>query len=709
MQRRGMTMHTRALVVVFVILAGMLLITMPHIHRDPPVKDGVLDLRGWEPQTNPMVFVAGEFEFYWGRLLDPGDFGPAQPMTWYAMVPQTWSRYIIEGKRLPAKGYATYSFTLLTDGTGETLALNIPAASTAYNLWIDDELKVSVGKVGTSPETTIADEIPKYVEFVDDRVETRITIQVANYLHRRGGLWTRLELGAKATIESVTERRLLVDASSFGALCFMGIYHICLFAQRRRDKSNLHFGLFCLAFSVRALFVGQKMAARVWPDLSWELEIALHYVASSALLPLAAAYVETSYPEDTRFSVTRFATAGWIAFASISLTTSPRTSTALALYYETFDAIICIFVLLVLVSATRNKRFGSQAMALGGLISMGSFALDFLYLEGLLHFGNFSQPGLVLLCFTQSYSLSVRFTRTMETVERLSEELSLTNKELIDLNRHLEERVDMRTSELLESNQKLEAINNEIARMDEARRHLLGNIAHDLRTPVTLIRGYAEAILDGVVEGQENQTKYLELMRAKVDSLTGLIEDLFELTQLESRRTAFNPQPVDVLDLIEKLYSKYEHDIERAGLTPRLVLPETHHGQAPSYVSADPDRIDRVLANLLFNAIKFSPKNGEIMVGCSVGPGEATVIVQDSGLGIPEGDIPFIFDRFYKSPRSRTSSAGSGLGLAIAKEIVALHNGRIWVESQLGKGTKICFTLPIIPAPPDLNPEPSHY
>ncbi len=698
MRKRNEAIET-GLVAILLVLATVLLAFGPQVSRRSTVVEGVMDLRGWDPVKSAPVFVSGKMEFYWMKLLDPADLRSSQPMTGYVVVPRSWNTYVVDGKRLPSEGYATYSFVLRTDATGKTLALNIPSISTAYKLWIGDDLKVSVGQVGTSAETHTPYDVPTYVEFVDDRPETRITIQVANYTHRRGGLVAGLELGAGRTVKSLAERRLLADAASFGALSFMGIYHICLFTQRRGDKKNFYFGLLCVAFSARTVFVGQVMASRILPSLRWDQSLALQYFASSAILPLGAAYVEASYPDDVKFSVTRLATVGWIIFASISLTMSPMVSMRSTLYYEVFDFIVALFILSVLISAFRNRRSGSRTVALGCVVFMVSLLVDLLHYESMVRFSNFSQMGLVVLCFMQSYSLSVRFTEAMETVEHLSEQLSLMNKELTDLNRHLEERVDLRTTELLESNRKLEAINQEIARMDGARRQLLANIAHDLRTPVTLIGGYAEAILDGVIEGPKEQAKYLGLIRSKVADLTGLIEDLFELTQLESRRTAFDPQPVDVLDLIETLFTKYEHDIERAGLRPRLVLPELSGGGGPFYVNVDSDRIDRVLSNLLFNSAKFADKGTELVVGCSVSPKEAIVTVQDSGPGIAEEDIPFIFDRFYKSPRSRTGTPGSGLGLSIAKEIVALHNGRIWVESNLGEGSTFCFTLPLTSPP----------
>lgn len=695
------------LVCALTLLAGVVYIVAACGQNHPHAYKGVLDLTRWDYAEDPLIFLRGEWEFYWNSLLDPSDLLGAPAMTGYISLPKSWNDYEVEGKKAGADGYATFVLRVKTRGTGERLALNIPGINTAYRLWINGVPKLSVGAVGRSANTTVACDRPSVVEFDDDGGETEIVIQASNYLHRTGGIWSDLELGTARAIQTLTNWRTMIDMGSFGALGIMGIYNLCLFAKRKHDRSDLYFGLVCLAFSIRTLLMGQVILTLLFPRLSWAASIAVQYLFSSALLPLGIAYVETSYPDDVKIRVTPIATIVWLVFSAVSVTASPRVSTRVALCYVAFDVIICLFIFGILMRAVARKRPGAGAVAAGACVFVLAILVDMLYFQEILPIGNFSQLGLVFMCFMQSYALSVRFSGAFSEVEQLSKELASVNNDLTALNRHLESRVEERTAELLDSNRKLEAMNKEIARIEQSRKHLLANIAHDLRTPVTLIRGYSEAMLDGVVEGPEAKAKYLSLIRSKVEGLATLIENLFELTQLESRRTAFSPRIVDAVELIERLFRKYETDIEGAGLEPRLRLPDPV--SRPACVNADTDHIDRVLSNLIYNAVKFTPKGGWVSVSCSyeypksganhMFPSAVVYRVQDNGPGIDEHDVPFIFDRFYKAPRARTSAAGSGLGLSIAKEIVELHGGRIWVESRKNEGSAFCFSLPAMPEP----------
>ena len=178
-----------------------------------------------------------------------------------------------------------------------------------------------------------------------------------------------------------------------------------------------------------------------------------------------------------------------------------------------------------------------------------------------------------------------------------------------------------------------------------------------------------------------------------VADLTRLIEDLLELNQLESRRTAFDPQHVDVLDLVEKLFSKYEHDIERAGLRPRLMLPESSGGEGRFYVNVDPDRIDRVLSNLIFNSAKFANKGGDLAVGCSVSPRRQRSPCVITGPESPKKTSVHLRQVLQVS-EVKDCNARKRAGAINSQEIVALHDGRIWVESKVGEGTTFYFTLP---------------
>jgi two-component system phosphate regulon sensor histidine kinase PhoR len=228
----------------------------------------------------------------------------------------------------------------------------------------------------------------------------------------------------------------------------------------------------------------------------------------------------------------------------------------------------------------------------------------------------------------------------------------------------------------------------ELRRLERARRELTANVSHELRTPLTSIKGFAETLLAGAVRDEETARHFLEIIDNEANRLVKLVDDLLDLSRLESKRISLELGQVDVGRLVEETVARLR---PLAGARDFQVQP------APQDVVAiaDRDRLAQVLTNLLDNAIKFTPEGGRIAVGWRVLNGEVEVSVADTGAGIAEADLPHVFERFYKADRARAATpGGSGLGLAITKHIVEAHGGRIRVSSAPGKGTTFTFTLP---------------
>lgn len=261
---------------------------------------------------------------------------------------------------------------------------------------------------------------------------------------------------------------------------------------------------------------------------------------------------------------------------------------------------------------------------------------------------------------------------------------------------NLESLVQERTIELELANHHLSQANEDLAMAEVARRELLSNISHDLRTPITSIHGYIEAITKGIVNSQEEVHYYLHRIQDRIFSLNRLINDLFDLAQLESGRMNFSFEVVTIDKLLNHLTRTYELDVKKEGLTFKVKIPNVKNELFP-LVEVDVARIDQVLSNIISNAIK-NTEAGSIDVQLDtnkLSSGYVTIIIHDSGYGIPEEEISLIFNRAYTKSRN-SSKQGHGLGLAICKEIIHAHNGDIWAESKLGEGTSIYIELPVV-------------
>lgn len=223
------------------------------------------------------------------------------------------------------------------------------------------------------------------------------------------------------------------------------------------------------------------------------------------------------------------------------------------------------------------------------------------------------------------------------------------------------------------------------------RKVLISNISHDLKTPVTAVKGYIEGIMDGVADTPKKMERYTKTIYAKATAMDKLIDELFLFSKLDLNKLPFNFEKVDISNYLTDCAEELQFDLEKRGI--KLCLSVEIKEQM--IVLIDRERIKRVIINLVDNAVKYMDKeNGIINIYLTENGNDALVQVQDNGKGISKESLPFIFDRFYRADSSRNSSTGgSGLGLAIAKMIIEEHGGTITAESKEDEGTTICFTL----------------
>jgi signal transduction histidine kinase len=238
--------------------------------------------------------------------------------------------------------------------------------------------------------------------------------------------------------------------------------------------------------------------------------------------------------------------------------------------------------------------------------------------------------------------------------------------------------------------ERLEASDRMRREMEEARRHLFAAISHDLRTPLSSIRAMVEAIDDRVVTDQETTDRYIRTTLSEVKRLSGLIDDLFELSRLDAGALALNVEPGSLGDLVSDTLEVLQPQAALKGLCLR-----GHVDDGLSPVLMDAARVQRVLYNLVQNAIRHTPADGTVVLEAQEEPETVRVDVIDSGEGIASDDLPRIFERFYRGEKSRDrTQGGAGLGLAIAKGLVEAHGGRIWAQSVPGQGAHFSFVLP---------------
>ncbi|WP_276357935.1 sensor histidine kinase [Cohnella caldifontis] len=659
------------------VLSGVALPAKAASKPAPRAVAGFLDLRGESFRQSGMANLDGEWAFYWNNLLTPEllHAGSGHIPAEYAEVPAEWS--FVRQPGVSNQGHATYLLNLRLDerDANRVMAIHMPGVASAYRLWINGALAADNGTVGTSRMEMSPKKYAKVVTFVPRSPDIELVLQVSNYVQRKGGLTERILFGYENRISAERDKRTAQEFAVFGGLLLMGIYHFGLYAFRRSEKSTLYFGIFCLLIALRSLLVGETFLVGFFPDLPWELAVKLEYWPNTLAVPVFVWFVHSQYPLETHRHARAIALALSLPFTLLILLAPANVYTRGILFVQLLDLLTCLYCVYVFVKAAIRLREG----AVINLAAMVVFTLlvlnEVLYTDHIDWIGRIANvsAGFYVYLFAQSVILSMRFSKSFAHVQLLSNELA-------DLNASLEQKVKERTEAL--------------EKMDQARRSLLSHISHELRTPLTSIQGYVKGMIDGVVPAGD--LRIAAGIYDRTQWLRRIIDDLFELTKLEAGQARFEWQTVEFLPFIRQLCDKYKSELQDSGLEFRFADETVRTEGRPLRVKLDPIRIEQVLANLLTNAVKFTPAGGKITVKAVARENEATIQVIDTGRGIDEEELPYIFQRFYQGSATRKSDQGAGLGLVIAKEIVEKHGGTIGAAGKRGEGSTVFFTLPLL-------------
>ncbi|MBF0215907.1 MAG: HAMP domain-containing protein [Candidatus Omnitrophica bacterium] len=231
----------------------------------------------------------------------------------------------------------------------------------------------------------------------------------------------------------------------------------------------------------------------------------------------------------------------------------------------------------------------------------------------------------------------------------------------------------------------------ELKKLEEIRQDFVANVSHELRTPISSIKGYAETLIDGAIDDRENTKDFVKIIYEDSNRLANLIDDLLDLSRIESGKMKMAFERIELEPVLERALGVLSKTIKDKKINVTRSIPEV----LPK-VLADEKRLAQVFLNLLDNAVKYTPDGGNVNIGIARMDDHLRIDISDNGLGIPQNDMPRIFERFYRVDKARSREmGGTGLGLSIVKHIVLAHNGQVWAESEPGRGSKFTFTVPV--------------
>jgi len=390
----------------------------------PRAVKGLLDLTDWDFTTDGPVDLSGEYEFYWNQHLLPSDFAKATPprKTGYIEVPAYWKNKTFDGKKLPGYGFVTYRLNIALKQQTGRLGFKLVEISNAYTIYANGEKIASLGQAGKNRATTIPSEFPQVAAFETKTNQIEFIIQVSNFHHRRGGAWSVIQMGREIDIRKAQDRRLRFDMFLLGSILIMALYHLGLYAVRRKDRSPLYFSVFCFLIALRLLSTGGRYLLVLFPEASWELMYKFAYTSFYLAVPAFSMFMQSIFPKFSK-QLLRLVTAIAVVLSGAVIFTPVRTFSHTLNIYEIITLITLIYGLYVIFISLAQKPAEAFVFLLGFAILLLSTVNDMLHVENIIYTGLFTPFGLFFFILSQSFLLSYHFSTALITVEDQRKEL----------------------------------------------------------------------------------------------------------------------------------------------------------------------------------------------------------------------------------------------------------------------------------------------
>jgi len=429
--------------VYIVILIIISLSSLSACHHDfsekipPKAVKGVLDLTDWDFNRDGPVNLIGEYEFYWNQHVEPVEFSNAtQPdKTGFVSVPAYWNSYEVEGKKFSGYGYATYRLKIRLNDQSEPLALKLLDMGTAFTIYLNGKRVCSAGAAGKNRETTVPRYFPQVVGFEAETNQMGIILQVSNFHHRRGGAWKPIRLGTDKDMRKIREQRLSIDLFLFGSIFIIALYHLGLFALRKKDRSPLYFSIFCFLIALRLLTTGERYLMHLFPNMGWELLAKLEYLSFYLSVPTFTLFMQSLFSKFSKRFVYAIVVLG-LVLSCIVFFTPARIFSHTIQAYEIITLIVFLYGLYVLIVCSIQKTDGAFIFLLGFIFLSLAVINDIMHVEQIIQTGYFTPFGLFIFILSQAFLLSLRSSKAFTTIEmqrlELRDTLQAYKKEIID-------------------------------------------------------------------------------------------------------------------------------------------------------------------------------------------------------------------------------------------------------------------------------------
>ncbi|OJJ21078.1 hypothetical protein BKI52_10935 [marine bacterium AO1-C] len=438
------------LLFIFILSLSLNSCNINHLVQTPFATKGLLNLQSWDFEKNGSVVLNGHWEFYWQNHLDPKDFVFPEnlPEKRMVQVPGNWTNSNKANDTISSLGYGTYRLKItLPKIVPDKLGLKLPSLRTSGRVFINGRQVVQLGKPGTTKLATTPQYLPQIIEISPDWSELELIVQVSNFHYRKGGILRPISLGGWQHVTQNRLRKMLMTMFLIGIMLFAGLYYLGLFGLRRRSKEVLYFALFCLLVSIRDMSIGERIVLEI-VQLPWALILKMEYLGFYASIGLFALFCKEIFPNE--FSSILVKIYVWIAgISSLMVIASPPLWFSYLLEVVQLISILGgLYATYAIIRANVHKRDGAQIFLVGWILFFASVINDILFANTVIATGHMADLGFTTFILSQSYLLTVRFSRAFKQTEDLSAKLDATNK-------NLEKIVAEKTDSLMLANQRL--------------------------------------------------------------------------------------------------------------------------------------------------------------------------------------------------------------------------------------------------------------
>jgi signal transduction histidine kinase len=631
--------------VLFVIYFSCFALNSLAINSIPVAKNGVIDLRAVSFDTK--LALNGEWLFYWNKLIDPS----AKPDNKGIIVdfPKKWNDLSINGKQLPSFGYGTYKLTLLLPKSKSAFRIDIPDVYCAYRLFLNGEKVAETGRVATNEKDFIPHWQFNAFDIPAGRDTAVLILQIANYVHSKGGIKKSLYIGEKSNMEMDRRYAEAIDLLLTGCLFMGGMFFIGLYLLGNKDKAILLFSLYSIVYCYRIIGVDNYILHTLLPNLDWQFTIRIEYISLYLSIGLFGLYTRYLYPLDVNKTLVKFLCIICFLFGLTTLLLPPFYFTQLITPFL-FVTIFCIgYTLYIYIISYLNKRSGS------GYAMLSSFAMMSVFAISILHYWNIipQLQGLtfcayVTFFFLQSLILSYRVSYQLKKSREQAEQGLVAKSEF------------------------------------------LSTMSHEIRTPLNSVIGMSHLLLKN--NPRKDQIDQLDIMLFSANNLLAIVNDILDFNKIEAGKIQLDYTEIDVIAIINNIIAGHQNDAQEKSIYLKFTIEDS----ITSRILGDPTRMFQVITNLVHNAIKFT-NNGYVHLSLNkISETDHDISlkiqVKDTGIGISREKQKIIFDRFTQADSSTSRSfGGTGLGLAISKRILELQNSTLKVISEEGKGATFYF------------------